>query len=170
MVLKSLQIYMISIIDCKPKEQSLYEYWKPRFCDKERAVLCAPFIGFFHSILISRGGYILENLSAFFHPKTVSVTGKLRKNHCGFGYKSGQNLLKVGDDPRFGLSMPKNPCNKTTLGLAVLMDFHFSQSFSSNFELSSHVQLVMSYKYSDTFTKNVLIDEYPAWTEWQNIF
>ena len=58
--------------------------------------------------------------------------------------------------------MPKNPYNKTTLGLTVLMDLHFLQSFGSYFELSSPVQPVMSYKYNDTFTKNVLIGEYPG--------
>ena len=48
------------------------------------------------------------------------------------------------------------------LGLTVLMDLHFLQSFGSNFELSSPVQLMMSYKYNDIFTKNVLIGEYPG--------
>mgnify|MGYP001805089070 CR=1 FL=1 len=87
MVLKSLQLLMISITYCKQKE--------PRFCEKERAVLCPPFIDFFHSILISRGGYILENLSALSHPKTMSLKEKPGKNHCEFGHKSGQNLLKL---------------------------------------------------------------------------
>ena len=90
----------------------------------------------------------------------MSFTEKPGKSYCGFGHKSGQNILKIGDDPRFGLSMPKNPYNKTTLGLTVLMDLHFLLSFGSNFELSSPVQPVMSYKYNDTFTKNVLIGEY----------
>ena len=92
----------------------------------------------------------------------MSFTEKPGKSYCGFGHKSGQNILKIGDDPRFGLSMPKNPYNKTTLGLTVLMDIHFLQSFNSNFELSSPVQLVVSYKYNDTFTKNALIGEYPG--------
>ena len=47
----------------------------------------------------------------------MSFTEKPGKNHCGYGHKSGQDPLKIGDDPRFGLSMPKNPSNKTTLGL-----------------------------------------------------
>ena len=58
--------------------------------------------------------------------------------------------------------MPKNPYDKTTLGLTVLMDLHFLQYFGSNFELSFPVQPVMSCKYNDTFTKNVLIGEYPG--------
>ena len=49
----------------------------------------------------------------------------------------------------------------TTLGLTVLMDLHFLQSFGFNFELSSPIQPVMS-EYNDTFTKNVLIGEYPG--------
>ena len=48
---------------------------------------------------------------------------KPAKNHCEFGHKSGQNLLKIGDDPRQRQDLDsaclKTP--KTTLGLTVLM-------------------------------------------------
>ena len=46
---------------------------------------------------------------------------------------------------------------KAKLGLTVLMDLHFLQSFGSNFELSSPLQPVMSYKYNHTFTKMSLL-------------
>ena len=81
------------------------------------------------------------------------------KNHCGFGHKSGQNLLKIGDDPRFELSTPKSPITKQHFVWLCCWTYIFSP-----------VQQVMSYKYNDTLTKNFLIGQYPGWPEWPNIF